>query len=338
MEIVGGICMITINSANEIEEFIYNKLKKISPQDSYVRLSPEETVERIYKSIMSAKFRRKSICDSLKLKIRKAIDYDVRREQPINITFLQGCYKLWRFDEAPEADWAELFALMHYAEWIKPILLIYQPGVVFDFYVDDLIMERISNYKRSEILSYQYSFQKVIDFVMTYCPPNLNYKITTVSSQYSSEEEFWNKLDEAVVNWKSPRDITLDASLITMIDFNYRPLPDKRNGKYWREEIMCIHDAHSAMKERLKYREEEGKILAMPQHYSGADSRLFVGSTKDSCIKYWVGVGALRRKKDNYVTTVLSPKQLEKSTFYIQNVKIKGLDAKNFSKIRILES
>lgn len=338
MEIVGGICMVTNSSANEIEEFIYSKLKNISPIDSSVRFSLEETVEEIYRSIMSAKFRRKSICDSLKQKIRKAIVYNVQSGKPINITFLQGCYKLWRFDESPEVDWAELFALMHYAEWIKPILLIYQPGVVFDFYVDDLIMERISNYKRSEILSYQYSFQKVIDFVMTYCPSNLHYKITTVSSQYSSEEEFWNKLDEAVTNWINPRDITLDASIISMIDLNYRPISDKQNGEYWREEIMCIHDAHSAMKERLKYREEEGKILAMPQHYSGADSRLFVGSTKDSCIKYWVGVGALRRKKDSYVTTVLSPKQLANSNFLTQNIKIKGLDTKNFSKIRILES
>ena len=336
MAIAGEICMQTTKCLNQIEKFIYDELDKLLTVDGDD--SSCNVVEKIYKYLMSTKFRRKAACDKLKQRIKEAIVYDVERSQPINITFLQGCYKLWRFEEFPEADWAELFALMHYAEWVKPILSLYQPGVVFDFYVDDLIMERISNYRRDEIISYQHSFQKVMDFIMSHCPKNLHYKITTVSSQYADESDFWNKLDIAVARWKKPESIELDESMIAMVDLNYRPIPNEEHCAYWREKIMCIHDAHSAMEERLRYREASGKILAMPQHYSGADSRLFVGSTKDSYIKYWVGVGALRRKGDNFVTTVLSPKQLSDASFSMQNVTIDGLSEKNFSRIRVLES
>jgi hypothetical protein len=47
---------------------------------------------------------------------------------------------LWRIDEAPEADFAELFSSMYYVKWLKPVCEIYKPGVWFDFFVDDLIL------------------------------------------------------------------------------------------------------------------------------------------------------------------------------------------------------
>jgi len=227
---------------------------------------------------------------------------------------------------------------MYYATWVKPILSFYKPGVVFDFYVDDLIMERISKYRRDEILSYQYSFQKVMDFIMSYCSENLRYKITTVSSRFSDENDFWNKLNIAVGKWEKPEKIRLNESSIAMIDLNYRSSPNEELDVFWREEIMRIHDAHSAMEDRLKYREEISKILAMPYHFRGSDTRLFVGSTKDSIVKYWIGVGALRMKGEGFIPIVLSPNQLAKAKFSIQDVEIKGLDAKNFRKIRVLES
>ena len=328
--------LATASYANPIEEYITAELERLLAID--IVDSPCDIVNPIYQSLMTTKFRRRAVCDALKQRIKKAIEYNAEKRQPINITFLQGCYKLWRFDESPEADWAELFALMHYADWVMPILSIYKPGVLFDFYVDDLIMEKISNYRRDEILSYQFSFQAILDFFMAYCPKNLYCKITTVSSQFTNESDFWNKLDIAVSNWEKPENIKLDESIRAMVDLNYRPIPNEKHDVLWREKIMCIHDAHSAMEDRLKYRDASGKILAMPQHYSGADSRLFVGSTNNSYIKYWVGVGALKRKSDRFSTTVLSPKQLDNASFSTQNVTIEGLRGKNFKTIRVMES
>ena len=207
---------------NQIEKFISDELCNLRFVES--ELSSQDVEKKIYDCLMSTKFRRKAACDQLKQHIKESIKYNVERDQPINITFLQGCYKLWRFEEAPEADWAELFALLHYAAWVMPILSFYQPGVAFDFYVDDLIMEKISNYTRNEILSYQFSFQKVLDFVMVHCPKNLQYKITTVSGQFLNEKDFWNKLQTAVEKWDKPESLRLDDSIIAMINLNYRPM------------------------------------------------------------------------------------------------------------------
>ncbi len=320
---------------SQIETFIYKELQKLSQIES--KVLPPNIEDEIFRLIKTRKFRRLSASDSLLRRIQESITYNVTNNKPINITFLQGCYKLWRLEESPGADWAELFALIHYATWIKPILTFYEPGVVFDFYVDDLIMERISNYRRHEILSYQYSFQNIMNFIMSYCPINLRYKITTVSSRFNDESDFWNKLNIAVERQGKPEIIKLNESIISMIDLNYRPSPNEEHGILWREEIMQIHDAHSAMEDRLKYREQKGKILAMPYHYTGSDTRLFVGSTKDSVVKYWIGVGALKTKDEYFIPTVLSPSQLANAKFSIQDIEIKGLDSKNFRKIRVLE-
>lgn len=321
---------------NQIENFIYSELQNLS-QIEY-KVLPQNIENEIFKLLKTKKFRKYSASDSLLKRVQEAIAYNVSKDEPINITFLQGCYKLWRLEESPEVDWAELFSLMHYTKWVKPILSFYKPGVVFDFYLDDLIMERISNYRRDEILSYQHSFQKVMNFIMSYCSENLLYRMTTVSSRFTDENDFWNKLNIAIEKREKPINFISNESIIKMIDLNYRPIPDENLDLFWREELMRIHDAHSAMEERLKYREENGKILAMPSHYSGAETRLFVGSTKDSIVKYWMGVGALKIKGERFIPTVLSPSQLANAKFSIYDVEIKGLDAKNFKKIRILES
>jgi len=320
----------------QIEKFIDDELKELLQVKGVI--SPRNIEEEICRLLMRAKFRRKAASNSLKKRVQEAVAYNVSNDEPINITFLQGCYKLWRFEESPEADWAEFFALMHYATWVKPILSFYKPGVIFDFFVDDLIMEKISNLRRDEILSYQSSFQKIINFVMSHCPKNLHCKITTVSSRYSNESDFWDKLNTAVENWEKPENIKLDEMRIATIELNYRPIPNENHSALWREKIARIYAAHAAMENRLKYREKIGKILAMPHHYDGFDTRIFLGSTKDSNIKYWIGVGALKHKNEDFIPTVLSPSQLANVKFSTHNVAIKGLDTKNFKKIRVINT
>lgn len=319
----------------QIETYIQSELQKLSQiKNKFV----EQSINKdIFEVIKAKKFRRYFASDTLLKNIEEAINYNVAKKSPINFTFLQGSYKLWRLKESPKVDWAEFFALIHYSTLVKPILAMYEPGVVFDFYVDDLIMERISNYTRDEILSYHKSFKDVMDFIVPYCPENLRFKITTVSSRFHSEADFWNKLSNAIEKQENPEKMKLNDSMTAMIDLNYRQTLENNLDVFWREKLMRIHNAHSSLEERLEYRQEKGKILAMPHHYTGSDSRLFLGSTRDSIVKYWIGVGALKIKAGGFLPTVLSPKQLSDAKFSIHQVEIKGLDANNFRLIRVLK-
>jgi len=56
--------------------------------------------------------------------------------------------------ESPEVDWAEVFSLIYYTKWVKQILAIYKPGVWFDFYSDDVILEIMDNVPKEDTERY----------------------------------------------------------------------------------------------------------------------------------------------------------------------------------------
>lgn len=319
---------------NKIEEFLLGELQRLGTFE--VVLPPPNVEEEIYRLLMSNKFRKYSVSDAGKANIKKAIAFNVSQGLPINITFLQGCYKLWRLDSAPNADWAELFALSYYIEWLKPILAVYKPGVHLDFFMDDLALVKVANLKREEIKAYKKTFGVIIDFLGAYYPKNLKITMTPNSSLFKTEDDFWKELDKAVAAWKPASEIILTEAQKATIDLNVRLLPGQDARPLWREENARIHDAYMAMQQRQSYRAAADKINAIP--YSQGWSRgIMPGSTKSSTVKYWTGVGVLKPRSETYMQTILSPSQLDNANFQTYDIQIKGLDGENFKQIRVLE-
>ena len=84
------------------------------------------------------KFRRWKLRDPAREKLEKALNYCINNDEPILIRFRFGGYKLWRLDSAPEVDWAEFFAFVHYSEYLAPIIATHKPGVKLLFMSDDV--------------------------------------------------------------------------------------------------------------------------------------------------------------------------------------------------------
>jgi hypothetical protein len=61
-----------------------------------------------------------------------------------------------------------------------------------------------------------------------------------------------------------------------------------------------------------------------------------IGTTKTSIAKFWVGVGALQRRQDTFIEIILTPSQIANTKYVWQSVGIKGLEGKNFAKIRVI--
>lgn len=162
------------------------KLKEFHPR----KVEKEVLADEIFRLLMSKKFRKYSAKPELITHIKNAIRICIDEQKPINLTFLHGAYKLWRLEEAPLPDWGELFSAMYYTEWVKPICEIYQPGVWWDYFLDDLIVSRIDNIPLENIDLYIQSYQKILDFLKAYQPKNLTMTITRVGNQFASTEEF----------------------------------------------------------------------------------------------------------------------------------------------------
>lgn len=324
------------------QDYIYTKLDELKrPVGLKKRTNTDELVEAIFKALMSKKFRKYSANEDLQKSVRHAIRLNVEKNEPINLTFLHGAYKLWRLEEAPEPDWAELFSLMYYSNWVKPICELYKPGVWFDFFVDDYIINRLDNIPMSDVHAYIDRYQSLIDFLKPYQPTNLKMTITPVGSRFSSEESFNTSLQANLekLTAETPGGLPqLTEEQRSMVELNTRATDEQLKDPKWRERVYHLHNAYGLTKAEPAYHKgRPEKILVFTQPLPSGTT-ISVGTTKSSIMKFWIGAGVLEMKNDSFKQLVLSPNQLKQAKFKYENVQIKGLDGKNFNKIRVLSS
>lgn len=313
------------------KDYLLSKLKTLQePSQLPMQCNLEESIVKL---TLSKKFRKYSANDALIQHIKDVVHYCVEHRQPINFTFLHGAYKLWRLKEAPNTDWAELFALMYYTNYVKDICAIYKPGVWFDFFVDDWIIEDIDNLSPTEIHAYLDSYQQLLNFLKQYQPRNLNMTITPVSSQFASRQEFEQKLYDNEKNLELPE---LDNATSRMVELNAKVSKEIKEDPKWREKIYRKHNAYLKIKGETGYHKDRpDKILVFSQPLPSG-TMISLGTTKSSIAKFWVGVGALKQDGDSYKQVILSPKQLESANFSWQNIHINGLNDQNFQQIRVI--
>ena len=297
-------------------------------------IGTDNVADLIFKLLMSKKFRKYSVESSYQEHILKVIKNSVAKNEPIKLTLVFGGYKLWRLDEAPEVDWAELFSFIHYAKWLKPITEIYKPGVWFDFYSDDVILNRMNNIPLVETDAYIKSFEQLLSFVKSYLPENLSLTLNRVGNQYNNRDEFNQELEQLMRDLeKDVYSVPLTTEQITTIELNVKLAPEQNNDVSWREKVYLIHEAYSRVSKRRPYYRNDQKIFIITRPIKDS---LAVGTTKRSVVKFWVGAGVVQKEGDDYLPCIYSPKQLEVNKFTIEKVKINGLSGKNFSSVKVI--
>lgn len=321
------------------QNYIQTKLDELKqPSGLDISADDDQLADKIYDLLMSKKFRKYAASHELKEHVRQSIQLNIEKQQPINITFLHGAYKLWRLEESPEADWAELFSLMYYTSWVKPVCELYEPGVWFDFFVDDLIIPKLDNIDLADIEAYIKSYQAIIDFLKDYQPNNLRMTINTVGDQFSSPEAFDKSLQKNLekLTDDTPGDLPeLNDAQRAMVELNTKVTDEQLQDPQWREKVFHIHNAYSATKAEPGYHKNRPeKILAFT---SSLPMAIAVGTLKGSIMKFWVGAGVLKPKADSYSQAILSPSQLEQCNFDSEEVAITGLGGKNFKNIRTMK-
>lgn len=301
-----------------------------------------EMVEAIFSSLMSKKFRKYSVPEKNQLIIKTALEKNLANGEPIAISWPFGGYKLWRLEEAPETDWAELFTLIHIVHWLKPVCELYTKGVVFTFWVDEVVIAKMNNIPQSDLDTYQKSFASLLTFIKPYLPSNLTFDVFLERSQYESNESFETGLTNEINNLEQARIINpqpLTEAVVRSIEMNVHLTPEQSKDPLWREKIDIMHNAYYYLQEkqdRVRPSYTTTNITAFSTFFE--PNVIPIGTTKTSIAKFWVGVGALQKRGDTFIETILSPSQLKKAKVEWEPIAINGLNGKNFNKIRLSES
>ncbi len=316
-------------------DYIIQNLESLKNGEVNLPDNSKELANQIYQFLMSKKFRKYSTTPEYQKHILTAIENSITKDEPIKLTLVFGGYKLWRLEETPEVDWAELFSLIYYTKWLKPITDIYKPGIWFDFFSDDVILEIMDNIPKEDTERYAASFKNLLKFIQPYIPDNLNFTFNRVGDQYDGYEDFKKDLAESIDKVKAESTgQSLTSKQITAVELNVKLKPGQADDPEWREKVNLIHDGYSRVSKRRPYYRNPDKILIITRPVKDS---LAVGTTKRSVVKFWIGAGVLGREGDKYVDYIYSPKQLENGGLKKETINIAGLDGKNFGEIRILE-
>lgn len=325
------------------QEYIASQLQALKGLElsNHDPKSEKEMADAIFAVLMSKKFRKYSVPEKNQTIIRAAIEKNIADGGPIKISWPFGGYKLWRLEEAPEVDWAELFSIMYFIRWLKPVCALYPKGVEFIFWVDEVVIAKMNNSPQADLDAYQESFAALLKFIKPRLPSNLRFEIFLERSQYEANEIFEAGLAaemEKLSRARAANPEPLSDAAIRSIDLNVRLTPEQANDPLWREKVDLMHNAYYNL---------QGQQTRMRPSYTNANITAFsvffepnvipIGTTKTSIAKFWVGVGALKTREDSYIETVLSPEQLNAASFVWEPIALEGLIGKNFSKVRIIK-
>ncbi len=324
------------------QEYVLSQLDALrEPLSSQLKPNnPEEMIESILKALMSKRFRKFSIPEKNQNIIRAAIEKNIANGEPVKIAWPFGGYKLWRLDETPEADWAELFTIMYIARWLKPVCALYPHGVVFTFWVDEVVISKMNNIPQSDLDAYQASFNDLLMFIEPWLPSNLAFEVFLERAQYESAQAFETGLAnemEQLAKTRATNPQPLSDASRNSIEMNVKPSPEQLKDPLWREKVDLMHYAYYNLQEkqnRLRPAYTTANITAFTTFFE--PNVIPIGTTKTSIAKFWVGVGALQRRDDGFIETILSPSQLDRAVVEWEPMNIDGLGRKNFKKIRVV--
>lgn len=290
----------------------------------------------VYDRVMSKKFRKLKPGQECVELTKKAIQLCVAEQRPITIFEMFGGNKLWRFEEAPGVDWAELFSMVYFAKWMRYIASVYEPGIEFVYFSQDISVERLNNVPRAETDVYSQNMRQLIAWLQPRLPANIrftyerHYELFRDPSEYDAEiEEAKNEI-LAASGGKLP---SLTEAMKAATELNVRLKPGQADDPEWREKVELEHQAIFKTKTLQKPMDNPYKIWTCPTYYPDS---VVTGSTKKSLAKFWAGVGALERQGDGYAEVVLTPKQLEAAEFSWEQIDIAGLPGTNFHRVRVL--
>lgn len=318
------------------KEYILSTLEHLKEPVKKEDIGNMSLADAIYAKVMSKKFRKLKADDHIVAIAKKAIQLAIEEKQPITISSLFGGNKLWRFNEAPEIDWAELFSATYFLEWMKGIASVYPYGARFDYYSQDVSIQSLNNVPRSETDKYSESFRNMLNFLAPYIPEGVTVIYRRHAEEFKDLSDYDIELEGAKQqllkenNGKYPK---MDEKMKIATELNVKLKPGQDNDPQWIEKVEWEHQAIFRTPTLLKYLEDPRLIPTCPGKYEGL---IVTGSTKRSLAKFWAGVGTLEPFGDSYVELVLSPKQLEEANYDWQDIHIEGLEGKNFNRVRVL--
>ncbi|HYK08745.1 MAG TPA: hypothetical protein VEW42_04585, partial [Candidatus Eisenbacteria bacterium] len=253
------------------KEYILSTLEALKEPIVFEEVPSDKLEEAIYAKVTSKKFRKYKLGDDGVEITKNAIKLLVADNKPIRIFDMFGGNKLWRFEEAPDIDWAELFSFTYFAQWARLIASVYKPGVIYEYFSQDISVESLNNVPRSETDNYSKTMRAMLEFVKPYLPENIVFKYTRHYDLFENPDDYYKELEEAKQkllkqnNGKYPE---MTDVMKATTELNVKLKPGQADDPQWREKVEWEHQALFTTPTLHKVSSDPTKIWTCPTYYS----------------------------------------------------------------------
>lgn len=285
--------------------------------------------ELLMRRLTSGKFRKSALNDDAKAQLASAVKLNVSKNEPLKFTYPFGGYKSWRTEGFPNADLAEFFTISYVSRFSKYIAEVYEPGVIVQFTADDVIIEKIDNYKEEDLDAYSKTFVEIMNLFKTHLPSNVKLEFRRVVPDLYTPEEYKVDLENAVKEFNSKEDPLANFNP-SGFEFNFLLDGKEDFTKLSEEERLELFkslepysSAYLSMPKRRAFNRGEDKIVIFSANIPNA---IDIGSTASSKAKFWAGTGVVEVDEGHLVDRILSPKQFDgiKDQLRVEDVSVGG--------------
>ena len=277
--------------------------------------SKNDSIEDIiYNKLISRKFRTKVIPPELEQKVKMKIRLSVKEQKPLHFTVPFGGYKLWKFPTYPGPDFAELFNLIQMRLYLSRIAHYYKPGVILEYWSDEIMVSKMNNYPQVDLDVYNNTFEAMINWFNNFLPNNFQILFNKISNVISYDE-YQRETDRYVKSYKASWDEVPEEQRRIRLEKAERNYKGDLSilSKLEKDDLLLDsalrHDAFifgDWDKDNPWAFEEH--MIPIGFQYTNTWG-IPVKSSASSMTQFWVGMGVIKQRDSSFFLSILTYKQ-----------------------------
>ena len=170
-----------INSYVNDELLNFNNIKEYS-------LNGLDFKEQILNRLFLQRYSKKSQSEKAKKYTALKVDNILKDNLPFIFCFCFGGYKHFWSPTYPEPDWAEIFTIKYFMEYVLPIAKVYDKGVTIEFESEEVILSYMNNVPQEGLDKYNKIFSDLITCINQKTKYPLKLNLVLARDLYDKDE------------------------------------------------------------------------------------------------------------------------------------------------------
>lgn len=173
----------------KVNLYINNELLNFNNIKEYY-LNGTNFREQVLNRLFLQKYSKKSQSEKAKKYTTQKVDNILNSKLPFIFCFCFGGYKHFWSPTFPEPDWAEIFTIKYFMEYVLPIAKAYEKGVTIEFESEEVVLSYMNNIPQDNLDRYNKIFLELVNYINRKSNYPLNLNLILARDLYDKEELF----------------------------------------------------------------------------------------------------------------------------------------------------